>query len=70
MDFFEHQDRARKTTKVLVVYFAIAVACIIASVYVASLLIFYGTGSVRQPGEPLPELVERRGPWSRPIETP
>ncbi len=57
MDFFEHQDRARKSTKVLVVYFAIAVACIIASVYVASLLIFYGTGSVRQPGEPLPELV-------------
>ncbi|MDO8541506.1 MAG: M48 family metallopeptidase [Opitutaceae bacterium] len=57
MDFFEHQDRARKNTKVLVVYFAIAVACIIASVYVASLLIFYGTGSERQPGEPLPELV-------------
>jgi Zn-dependent protease with chaperone function len=42
---------------VLVVYFAIAVACIIASVYVASLLILYGTGSERQPGEPLPELV-------------
>lgn len=57
MDFFEHQDRARKTTKVLVVYFAIAVVCVIASVYVASLLIFYGSGSVRQPGEPLPELV-------------
>ena len=57
MDFFEHQDRARKNTKVLVVYFAIAVACIIASVYFACLLIFYGTGSERQPGEPLPELV-------------
>lgn len=57
MDFFEHQDRARKNTKVLVVYFAIAVACIIASVYVASLLILYGTGSERQSGGPLPELV-------------
>lgn len=57
MDFFEHQDRARKSTKVLVIYFAIAVACIIASVYIASLLIFYGTGSERPPGEPLPELV-------------
>jgi hypothetical protein len=41
MDVFEHQDQARKNTKVLVVYFVIAVACIIASVYLASLLIFY-----------------------------
>lgn len=57
MDFFEHQDKARKNTKLLVVYFVIAVACIIASVYIASLLIFYGTQANQQPGAPPPELV-------------
>lgn len=57
MDFFEHQDKARKNTKVLVVYFVIAVACIIASVYLASLLIFYGANAKQQPGAPPPELV-------------
>ena len=57
MDFFAHQDQARKHTKVLVVYFVIAVACIIASVYLASLVIFYGTQSQQQPGNPTPELV-------------
>ena len=57
MDFFEHQDQARKNTKVLVVYFVIAVACIIASVYLASLLIFYGIQSRQQPGAPTPALV-------------
>jgi Na+/proline symporter len=56
--FFEHQDKARKNTKVLVVYFVIAVACIIASVYLASLLIFYGVhAQQQQPGAPPPELV-------------
>ncbi len=57
MDFFEHQDKARKNTKLLVVYFAIAVACIIASVYLASLLIFYGADAKQQPGASPPELV-------------
>ena len=58
MDFFEHQDRARKNTKVLVVYFAIAVVCITASVYLASLLIFYGANAKQQqPGAPARELV-------------
>jgi Zn-dependent protease with chaperone function len=57
MDFFANQDKARKHTKVLVVYFVIAVACIIASVYLASLLIFYGTQYQQQPGNPTPELV-------------
>jgi Zn-dependent protease with chaperone function len=57
MDFFEQQDKARKNTTVLVVYFVIAVACIIASVYIASLLIFYGTHAKQQPGTPTPELV-------------
>ena len=57
MDFFEHQDKARKNTKVLVVYFVIAVLCIIASVYFASLLIFYGVHPKQQPGAAPPELV-------------
>ncbi len=57
MNFFEQQDKARKNTKVLVVYFVIAVACIIASVYISSLLIFYGTHAKQQPGAPSPELV-------------
>lgn len=57
MDFFEQQDKARKNTKLLVVYFAIAVVCIIASVYVTSLLIFYGTNSRQPPGVPPPPLV-------------
>jgi len=56
MDFFEHQDKARKNTKVLVVYFVIAVVCIIASVYLASLLIFYGVAAKQEQGAPLPEL--------------
>jgi Zn-dependent protease with chaperone function len=57
MDFFEHQDKARKNTKVLVFYFVIAVACIIASVYLASLLIFYGVNARQQPGTPPPGFV-------------
>jgi Zn-dependent protease with chaperone function len=57
MDFFEHQDKARKNTKLLVTYFALAVVCIIASVYVASLLIFYGANSQQQPGGPPPPLL-------------
>lgn len=57
MDFFEHQDKARKSTKILVFYFVIAVACIIASVYIASLLIFHGTQSQPRPGDPVRELV-------------
>ncbi|MCA9176061.1 MAG: M48 family metalloprotease [Planctomycetales bacterium] len=57
MDFFAHQDKARKHTTVLVIYFVIAVLCIIASVYVASLLIFYGAGAKQATGAPPPELV-------------
>jgi Zn-dependent protease with chaperone function len=48
MDFFERQDKARRNTKWLVVYFVMAVLCIIASVYFACLLIFAGV-SVNQP---------------------
>ncbi len=57
MDFFAQQDKARKHTTVLVVYFVIAVVCIIASVYFASLLIFRVTENGHALGEPLPELV-------------
>ncbi len=48
MDFFERQDKARRNTKMLVIYFVMAVLCIIASVYFACLLIFAGM-SVNQP---------------------
>ena len=46
MDFFARQDQARRHTKRLVVYFVLAVACIIASVYLACILIF-GAASAR-----------------------
>lgn len=42
MDFFDRQDRARRNTKQLVVYFSLAVTCIIAAVYLVCLLIFAG----------------------------
>jgi Zn-dependent protease with chaperone function len=42
MDFFQQQDKARKKTKLLVFYFAIAVAALIVAVYFASLVIFSG----------------------------
>lgn len=40
MDFFEQQDRARRKTKWLIFYFAMAVVCIIVAVYFACLLVF------------------------------
>jgi Zn-dependent protease with chaperone function len=48
MDFFEHQDKARKNTKLLVFYFIIAVVLIIAAVYFASLLVFAGVSANAQ----------------------
>src|SRR5277367_6271665 len=42
MDFFERQDKARKKTKWLVIYFILAVAAMIVAIYIASLLIFSG----------------------------
>lgn len=58
MDFFERQDQARGNTRLLIVYFVIAVVGIVASVYLASLLIFYGAQSQQSPGFTLwqPEL--------------
>ena len=52
MDFFERQDKARKNTKLLVVYFVLAVVCIIASVYFVSLLIFAGAAANHPRGAP------------------
>jgi Zn-dependent protease with chaperone function len=45
MDFFERQDKARKKTKWLVIYFAMAVAAMIVAIYAVSLLIFSGVQS-------------------------
>lgn len=45
MDFFASQDQARRSTKKLVVYFALAVACIVAAVYFVCLLVFAGLES-------------------------
>ena len=42
MDFFTQQDKTRRKTKLLVFYFAIAVAALIVAVYFAALLIFSG----------------------------
>jgi Zn-dependent protease with chaperone function/uncharacterized tellurite resistance protein B-like protein len=45
MDFFTQQDKTRRKTKLLVFYFAIAVAALIVAVYFASLVIFTGAQS-------------------------
>ena len=45
MDFFAQQDKTRRKTKLLVFYFAIAVAALIVAVYFASLVIFTGVQS-------------------------
>jgi Zn-dependent protease with chaperone function len=42
MDFFQQQDKAHRKTKWLVIYFAMAVAAMIAAIYVAVLLVFSG----------------------------
>jgi len=42
MDFFQQQDKARKKTKWLIIYFAIAVVAMTAAIYVAVILIFSG----------------------------
>jgi len=45
MDFFARQDKARKKTKWLVIYFVLAVAAMIVAVYIAAILIFSGIQS-------------------------
>ena len=42
MDFFERQDKARRKTKWLVIYCAMAVVGMTAAIYIAVLLIFSG----------------------------
>lgn len=42
MDFFERQDKARRKTKWLVIYFAMAVVGMTAAIYIAVVLIFSG----------------------------
>lgn len=43
MNFFEHQDQARRNTRRLVALFALAVVAIVVAVYLAVLLILFGT---------------------------
>ncbi|MBI5775230.1 MAG: M48 family metalloprotease [Verrucomicrobia bacterium] len=51
MDFFQQQDRSRRSTKFLVFYFGLAVVGIIIAVYLACLLAFAGaTSKARQRG--------------------
>ncbi len=53
MDFFERQDKARKKTKLLVLYFAVAVVLLIALTYVATMLVFFGGMIKANPDAPL-----------------
>src|SRR5882672_9108600 len=50
MDFFEHQEQARRHTRLLVGYFAIAVAMIVASVYLICAFVFL-RGRVAEAGD-------------------
>ena len=45
MDFFAQQDKTRRKTKLLVFYFAVAVAALVVAAYFASLVIFTGVQS-------------------------
>ena len=45
MDFFAHQDQARKKTHLLVIYYILAVILIMLAVYVAFALVFIGVGA-------------------------
>ena len=50
MDFFEHQDRARRSTSMLIVYFAFAVLMVVLSVYTAMLgIVVFSTKDSEQP---------------------
>jgi Zn-dependent protease with chaperone function len=42
MDFFQQQDKARKKTKWLVIYFILAVAAMIAAIYIVAIVVFSG----------------------------
>ena len=42
MDFFDRQEKARRNTRILVFYFAVAVVLLVLATYAAVLLIFFG----------------------------
>ena len=50
MDFFQQQDEARKTTKLLVFYFVLAVIAIILSVHLATSALFFWVDARASPG--------------------
>ncbi len=45
MDFFERQEKAHRNTKLLVVYFVVGVALLIAAIYLAVFVAFVGASS-------------------------
>ncbi len=50
MDFFDRQEKARKNTKLLVLYFTCGTVALILAVYLVCLLIFAGLGAKKQRG--------------------
>jgi Zn-dependent protease with chaperone function len=44
MDFFQRQDDARRQTRTLLAYYSLAIVCIIAALYLATLFILSGMG--------------------------
>jgi len=54
MDFFEHQDVARRRTWRLVVYFTLAVVAIVVAVYFVVLMALALVGGSGRPGQPNP----------------
>ena len=52
MDFFEHQDQARRSTRRLITYFMLAVILIILSIYIAAITIFVFFNVNADPGLP------------------
>jgi Zn-dependent protease with chaperone function len=58
MDFFQHQELARRNTRLLLLYYVSAVVLIVAAVYVATFLIFH-----RQAGGWDPYLADPRRLW-------
>ncbi|MEX2580167.1 MAG: M48 family metallopeptidase [Verrucomicrobiales bacterium] len=51
MDFFEHQEKARKRTHLLVFYFGLALIGIVAAIYGLALFVFAFTDAERTPGQ-------------------
>src|SRR5690348_6008598 len=45
MDFFERQDKARRNTKLLVVYFVAGVSMLVLTIYLVAMIIFGAVGS-------------------------